>query len=235
MVAPFAGRGAEPIQWMPVSSPVRPVHAPEAVAARRLALAGAAPLVGYFGTCNVLVAGTLRAALERIVSLRPATRILLLGRGTAPFARALPDGDPVAARLIGSGEHDEGELSMLIQCCDVFLQPYPDGISARRTTAMALLEHGLPMITSHGPRTEHWWAEAGAVRLVASDQPEAMAAETVALLDDAAQRAVIGDRARRMYRECFRLELAVSALRHAQSARPDGASMTAPASQHPCA
>ena len=212
MVAPWGRRGAEPIQWMPVSSPVRPVRAPEAVAARRAGLAGSAPLVGYFGTCNPLVAPRLRAALEQLVSLRPDVHVLLLGRGTAEFARALPVGSPVAARLVGSGEHEAGELSVLMQCCDVFLQPYPDGISARRTTAMALLEHGLPMITSQGPRTEPCWAESAAVRLVPSGHAEAMAGEAVALLENTPQRAGIGARARRMYREHFRIELAVAAL-----------------------
>ena len=60
---------------------------------------------------------------------------------------------------------DAAEVSLHLQACDLLLQPYPEGITARRTTAMAGLAHGVPMVSSSGPLTEDFWADSGAVAL----------------------------------------------------------------------
>ena len=46
-----------------------------------------------------------------------------------------------------------------IGACDLLIQPYPDGISSRRTSAMAGLALGIPVITTTGSLTESLWAE----------------------------------------------------------------------------
>ena len=43
--------------------------------------------------------------------------------------------------------------------CDLLVQPYPDGISSRRTSAMAGLALGVPVVTTTGHLTEPLWAE----------------------------------------------------------------------------
>ena len=40
------------------------------------------------------------------------------------------------------------EVSVHLSACDLMIQPYPDGISARRTSAMAALAHERPVVTT---------------------------------------------------------------------------------------
>ena len=52
------------------------------------------------------------------------------------------------------------------------LQPYPDGVSSRRTTVTSLLAHGCAVVTTRGPLTEGLWQESGAVDVVAPTPAE---------------------------------------------------------------
>ncbi|MFP2934740.1 glycosyltransferase, partial [Pyxidicoccus sp. 3LG] len=99
-----------------------------------------------------------------------------------------------------------------LAACDVLVQPYPDGVSARRTTAMAGLALGRPLVTNNGHLTEPMWRELGAVALVEGTSPEPLVAATERLLADAGARTTLGERAARVYRERFSLERTVEAL-----------------------
>lgn len=193
-----------PIEWLPVPSSVVPVNDPAAVAELRFSLAGGAPVVGHFGTCGALVEPMLGCVLGQLSATRPDARLVLVGRGTDAFAqrliseRRLPE-DALAI----AGPRQARDLSLLLQCCDVFVQPYPDGASTRRTTLMSLLEHGCAVVTSSGPRTEHRWSSTDAVTLTHAGDAPAMASRAVALLDQPLERAAMGDRARMLYRSAF--------------------------------
>jgi glycosyltransferase involved in cell wall biosynthesis len=99
----------------------------------------------------------------------------------------------------------------MIQSCAVFLQPYPDGASARRTTLLALLQHGRAIVTNCGPRTEPWWRESAAVELQPAS-PAALAAAVESLLDNAQARLDLSARARTMYATRFDASHTVAAL-----------------------
>jgi glycosyltransferase involved in cell wall biosynthesis len=87
--------------------------------------------------------------------------------------------------------------------CDVLLQPYPDGITVRRTSAMAGLAQGRPIVTTTGHLTEPSWAEQGAVALVPVLDVEGFAASAEHLLTDAEERARLGARAHMVYHAHF--------------------------------
>ncbi|HYW09521.1 MAG TPA: hypothetical protein VE913_21345, partial [Longimicrobium sp.] len=59
------------------------------------------------------------------------------------------------------------------------LQPYPDGVTARRTTAMAALANGVPLVTTDGAFTEPLWRGSG---VPLTDGRGAMAAAALRLL-----------------------------------------------------
>ena len=61
------------------------------------------------------------------------------------------------------------------------LQPYPDGISSRRTSAMAALSHARPVVTTSGPLTEDVWEASGAAVLVPVADATGLAEATAAL------------------------------------------------------
>jgi hypothetical protein len=95
------------------------------------------------------------------------------------------------------------------------IQPYPDGVSSRRTSAMAGLSHGLPIITTTGHNTESFWAESRAVALAPAGDVRSLARLTDLLLADADERGRLKKAAGILYDERFQVKRTVTALREA--------------------
>ena len=140
--------------------------------------------------------------------------VLLLGDGSEAVCRALTSTHPsLAGRLFATGRLDVDDLSHHVAACDLMLQPYPDGISSRRTSAMVALSHGRAIVTTAGWLTEPMWAEAGAAVLAPVDDPHALAAAAATILFDVSQREEIGRRAAALYDARFDVRHTVAALR----------------------
>ncbi len=214
MVRPFGPRRALPYAWLPIPSPISVTAQAAEVSECRRTLAGTQPTVGYFGTANPLVARMLERVITGIAEQRPDVRFVLLGRGTERLASALEAHTPgLAQAIVASGSRPVDELSTLIQCCDVFVQPYPDGVSARRTTLMALLDHGSAIVASRGIRTEDGWDDA--VQLTPQGDAMAMVESAVALLEAPLRRAALSQAASRLYAERFHVDRAIDVLLNA--------------------
>jgi glycosyltransferase involved in cell wall biosynthesis len=212
----FGPRRAIRYEWLPVPSPLAEVHAADEVAALRQRLGAPAPIVGYFGTAYALVSDALAGILETIHERRKDVRLVLAGVGTDEFVKQLSRTRPaVAAAVVASGAVDSRELSLLLQSCDVFVQPYPDGVSARRTTLTALLAHGRPVVSNSGPRTEPFWRQADAVTLV-DGGASLIADAALRLVGDEPQRGRLSTKARELYREKFDVERSLTVLRGTQ-------------------
>jgi glycosyltransferase involved in cell wall biosynthesis len=204
----FARRRSIPFNWLPVPSPIEAI-APRENGALDTESSGR---IGYFGAANPLVSSLLEATILDIVNRRPDVGVVLAGIGTDKFAQQLGTKHPnVVPRVTALGERSALDLSRMIQSCDVFLQPYPDGASARRTTLMALLQHGRAVVTNCGPRTEPWWRQSSAVELQPGS-PEALAAAVESLLENRQARIALGARAREMYTTRFETSHTVAAL-----------------------
>ena len=197
-------------RWLPVPSPVARSASAEVVEVCRRQLAGRRA-IGYFGTANPLVFERQRDMFRALIARRPDVQIVLIGRDSERLASPGPGGDPLPTdRVLALGERDAAEISAWVQCCDVFVQLYPDGLSARRTTAMALLEHGAVMVTSSGARTEAFWGDA--VVLTPQNADGAIVDEALALLDDPGRRALVSRAAMSLYRERFHIDHTVDLL-----------------------
>src|SRR5436305_1834897 len=96
-------------------------------------------------------------------------------------------------RVHATGSLTTADLSQHISACDVMLQPYIDGVSSRRTSVMAALSHGLPIVTAKGALTESIWAESHAVALVTADDVEGLIETTKSLLANASARNELGE------------------------------------------
>jgi glycosyltransferase involved in cell wall biosynthesis len=185
-------------RWLPIASPLPRLDDTAEVARIRAGLNGSEPLLGHFGTYNALIAPMLRQVLPDVLHAVPAARALLLGRGAAEFAAAMVTARPdLESRIAAPGVLPPDVLSLHLQACDAFVQPYRDGVSSRRTTMMALLDHGKAVATTSGERTEAWWQISGAVRLATGLAD--LAAAACSLLTDPDSRRGCETRARELY------------------------------------
>ncbi|MCE9561938.1 MAG: hypothetical protein K8U57_07775 [Planctomycetes bacterium] len=208
------GRGPE---WLPVPCTLETDPAPEAVGAVRSQVARVGmPLVGHFGTFGCLVADLLVPALLELLRLAPNTRILLVGRGSVEFATRFKATHPEwTTRVEATGGLPAQTVSAHLQACDVLIQPFPDGVSSRRTSAMAGLANGVPVVTNLGFLSEPLWA-CHAVVAAPTPDPIAIAKLGAALLADPVARTDLGRRAVALYRNTFAVEHTIAKLREAQ-------------------
>ena len=201
------------IEWLPVPSTLPVVDDPEGTNAVKLRYAPNRPLVGSFGTFGDQVRALLRDCLPLLAARSDAT-VLLLGRNSNLMADEIRAAHPdLARRVFGTGSLTTEQLSVHIRACDVMLQPYPDGVSTRRTSAMAALTHERALVTTAGTLTEAFWALDHAAVLMPAGDPVRIADAVVSLLADASRRAVLGARALALYRGRFDVAYTIKALR----------------------
>jgi glycosyltransferase involved in cell wall biosynthesis len=215
LLRPYALGRTLPIQWLPVTGCVADEGA-GSTAAIRLKYADGRPLVGHFGSYGSAVTSLLAERLAPIMEGRSAPSLLLLGAGSERFREALIGRHPSwYGRVHAAGYQPATDLAAHIAACDLFVQPYPDGITSRRTSAMACLSRGRPVVTTTGHLTEPLWAESGAVATADVADSEAFASVANALLADPERCAALGARGERVYADRFSVMQIVKALRAA--------------------
>jgi len=204
------------IELFPVCSNIPFLDDPPAVAAIRQQLGGGEGLlVGHFGTYDPPITDLLIPVLARLLEQQPC-RILLLGIGGDRARGALIARSPAGAnRVHASGDLGERELSLHLQACDLMLQPYPDGVTGRRTTLLAALNHGLPVVSTIGHLTEAWWNDHGAVALAPVEEPARLVPLVERVMKDCAWRRHLGAAGRALYEDRFALRHGIAALRAA--------------------
>lgn len=208
---------AQPPLWLPVPSniPVCPMTCEERIKLRARLAGTNRWVIGHFGTYTAQTAGALAAILPAVLEAIPEACLKLFGRQSREFALQLSETYPrFHGRVEGLGELTSDEVSQSLQTCDLMIQPYPDGVSSRRTSIMAGLIHGLPIITNAGPASEPIWKESGAVVLMCPDaQPEAYAATARRMLLRSDILRDLYTAATTLYADRFALLHVVSALR----------------------
>ena len=201
------------IEWLPVPTTIAVVADPAATAAARRRYSAGEPLVGCFGSFGSVIRTQLFEGLP-LLAKQADCSILLIGRHSDATASDLAARHPyLANRLHATGALTAEQVSVHIHACDVMLQPYPDGVSTRRTTAMAALAHDRALVTTSGSLTEAFWALDHAAILVPAADPAALASAAAALLADPMRRAQLGSRAADLYRSRFDVSHTVKTLR----------------------
>jgi glycosyltransferase involved in cell wall biosynthesis len=212
-------RGGTPLEWLPVPSGVTVADDDAGTARIRTQYAAGRPLVGHFGSCGAHIQTTLIDALSVLLRIGPSS-VLLVGRDSDAVATALAGRSPeYRGRVHAAGILNDADVSRHISACDVMLQPYADGISSRRTSAMAALAHGRPIVTTRGWLTEPLWAETGAVELVEAGDATALAHTAAAVLTDQSRRQRLSATARAVYGARFDLRHTIAALRSVETTR----------------
>jgi glycosyltransferase involved in cell wall biosynthesis len=211
----------EAIHWAPVPSNIPVADDPDAVAGlrRRLAPRGE-QIIGHFGTFSAYQSRWLRDTLPPLLRDRPDRVGLLTGRNGERLAATIAADCPVLeGRLAATGSLDPAAISHHLQACDLLIQPYPDGICSRRTTAMAGLVHSRPVVATRGGFTEPVWTEGTSLSPIESG-PEGLVQLADRVLNDPEALNRLGVEGRALYERHFALEHTLDAL--------DGSSMLTP-------
>jgi glycosyltransferase involved in cell wall biosynthesis len=210
----FTRVGIQP-EWLPVPSNVA-VEVDQGDVDRlraRLLNGGAHLLVGHFGTYR----GTIRALLHRVVAesrlLYPNWKFVFIGRGSREFLSdletqgVLPRDSAAASGGLGSTE-----TACWIKACDVMVQPYPDGVSTRRTSLMAPLALGKATISNLGHLSDSFWEDSSSIYLAAHPDPRELVAAVSTVLNDCKLRNRLQADAARCYVQRFSLERTIEEL-----------------------
>lgn len=193
-------RPRKPVHHLPVGSNL-PDRRPYREEARLLI--GATPetlIVSTFGTAHP--ARRLEyvvAAVNAIAISGVPTTLLNLGAGAPAF-----DGVAPSVRMLAPGLQSPPALAEFLSATDIFLAPFIDGVSTRRTTVMAALQHGLAVIGTDGPLTDPALRESEhALRLVPVGREDLFVDAAWRMASRDHEREKVGKAARRLYEERF--------------------------------
>lgn len=214
-LARFRPAAVQDAVTLPIPSAIPCVDSVHAVNATRSASIGNAKyLVGHFGSYGSHIIPILGRALKDLLSSDGRVSALCTGSGSDRFVKRFGSEHPsLRNRLSAVGRASAHDISVQLQACDVLLQPYPDGVTTRRTSVMAGLANGRAVVTSDGKLTEDVWRTTQCVALTPAGDSSALAQATRELLDDAAGREALQCRASSTYASCFALRHTIDALR----------------------
>jgi glycosyltransferase involved in cell wall biosynthesis len=204
------------VEWLSIPSNLPTEAPPEAVAQvrTRYGANAAQPLVGHFGTFGELIAPLVEKVIPEIVATDPKCIGLLMGRGSDQWLPRLRQSRPdLADRLFATGALSASELATHLAACDLLVQPYPDGVTTRRTSVMAPLALGVPIVTTSGFLTEPLWHQENLVALAPVESPAEIVAQAEKLLKDASARHKLGKSGQDGYQRLFAIERTVQTLR----------------------
>jgi glycosyltransferase involved in cell wall biosynthesis len=212
---PWAPRGTAMIV-VPIPSTVPRDADPAAVRRWRARFAGAGaarPIVGHFGTFGEHVGRELRQVIPAILHAHLAARFVCVGRGGDVFAASVAAAEAaIGGRIEGTGALPGDEIAAALRACDVIVQPYPDGVTTRRTSVMAALANEVATVTTAGALTERVWSETGAVSLAPASDPEAIGVAAGELLRDRAARSALAQKGREVYDARFAIARTIDTL-----------------------
>ncbi len=217
LLRPYALGRRVRIDWLPVPACVTTLR-DSAGLVRDAYVSGTQPLIGHFGSFGREVSSLLMNALPAVMESSAQPSILLIGARSEEFRDALVAQQPAwRARVHATGYVGSADLTQYLNVCDLFLQPYPDGITSRRTSAMACLALGRPVVSTRGHLTEALWETSGAVKLAPVSEPHAFASAALQLMNDPGERRRLGRAGLRLYRDRFTLSSVSATLRAASS------------------
>jgi glycosyltransferase involved in cell wall biosynthesis len=215
MLEPFAPKRDLGFEWLPIPSPVAPVDDPDGVARLRSGYLahGTTRLVGHLGMYSRLTATSVHRVMSAMLAADARMSALLIGMGSDELRREILQGSPVLKdRIHNALNLTPDDLSRHLQTCDVFIQPYPEGLTSRRTSTMGPLAHGRAVVSFDGEATESIWREQGGVALVPAGDTGAMTREALHLVTDARARAALAAKGRALYDTRFDVRHTVDAL-----------------------
>lgn len=156
------------VQHLPVFSNIEKNHenSEQVERVRRSMVAGQGSLIGHFGRYMANSEPLVVPAVGELLRRQENARFVFIGECGARYRDSLlrqyPD---LGARVFSSGVGTPEEITNMILACDFLFQPYPGGLTTKRSSTMAALAHGRCVVSNRGPETEALWNECAGVTL----------------------------------------------------------------------
>jgi glycosyltransferase involved in cell wall biosynthesis len=212
---PYAIGRPIPFRWLPIPSTIPTADKPSRIRELRKRYAGEdGLLIGHFGTYGGSITSILEPVLVALAGDARSQTVLLMGQGSDRYREALVGRHPGLSGVVqAAGSLKAEDLSCHIAACDLLFQPYPDGVSSRRTSSMVALSHGKTVVTNLGALSERFWKETEALVLAPTADVQTLIRLLREVRYDQDRRARIGRAAQRLYQERFDITHTVEALR----------------------
>jgi glycosyltransferase involved in cell wall biosynthesis len=174
-------------------------------------------LLGHFGAYGA-ISDSLLAKVFALLLKKPGRIALFIGKGSKEFLSDLEKENPfIHDKAIALGYVEAQAIPALLSACDILVQPYPDGVTTRRSSIVSGLALGKPIVTNIGPLTEKFWFDSRAVFLVNNNEASEIVDATEKLLSDPAEQREISEKAASLYKTVFSLNNTINKLRENQS------------------
>jgi glycosyltransferase involved in cell wall biosynthesis len=192
-------RPRRPVHHLPVGSNLPDMRHARAARREQLGIKDDAIALAAFGTGHPSrLLDYVADAANEVASQGHETVLLNLGFNT-PDVSVSP-----AVRVVTPGHLEEEAISGHLAAADIYLAPFTDGVSTRRTTVMAALQHGLSIVGTDGHNTDDMLrASTHGMRLTPVGDRAAFSRTVRELADDPDARAELARGARTLYEEEF--------------------------------
>jgi glycosyltransferase involved in cell wall biosynthesis len=135
---------------LPVGSNIPLIPTTAAQARACLGIQEQTVTLGLFGTAAAArLLDLVREAAQALQKQRYVVQVIYLGPHAKQVRAALGD-----LPVIAPGPLPAEEVSRRLPAIDIFLSPFIDGISTRRSSMMTALQHGLPVVGTRGEWTD---------------------------------------------------------------------------------
>jgi glycosyltransferase involved in cell wall biosynthesis len=193
---------------LPTPSNVPVAHLTEAEKAtvrQQLGLASDELMLGFFGTLHdSKLMDYVLESLRAVEADGQRARLLCIGPTSQELAQAVNGVSHAPEdRIVCTGYVDARRVSQYLSVTDIFLLPLIDGVSSRRSSLMAALSHGLPVVATIGEGTDRLWLESAAFAGSPVEEKSVFLKNVCALAADEARRRQLAEAGARLYQDQF--------------------------------
>ncbi len=154
-----------------------------------LGIAETAPVISYFG---VIRPGKgiefLLNASHKALQKYPEAKLLFIGRIYENYyeqsIKGMIEDEQLGSNVIFTGSCEQSEIPLYFALADMCVLPFEDGVSTKRTSFMAALQHNLPTITTKGDFLPDGLVDYENVILVKYGDEAALSDKMIRLIED---------------------------------------------------
>jgi glycosyltransferase involved in cell wall biosynthesis len=184
---------SRPVLHLPVGSNVPDCRSGRTALRAELGIPDQAVVFSHIGSDHPSrLPGHTRSVLDSVAALPVPTVLINLGPDALPV--------PPGVRAITPGWVDDARFATLLGASDIFLAPLIDGVSTRRTSLIAALQHGVPVVGTRTSSSDDVLLSASdAMDLVQADDATGFADASARLALDPERRERMGEAARALF------------------------------------